>query len=602
MISKSAILWLATIAGATFAMALVAVFVVRAVAHHVGFVAKPRAERWHRKPTALAGGVGIFVAFVAGSLLGGGGFPWLFLGATAMFVLGLVDDVVHMKPYAKLIGQVIIAALAVVTGPVLPWTDVPILNQAVSFFWIIGITNAINLLDNMDGLAAGTACIAALFQSVFFLLQHQQGEAACAGALFAALLGFLVFNWNPASIFMGDCGALFLGYMLASLAMRSSYGRSRELLATIAVPVLVMLVPIFDTTFVTLTRITRGRPVSQGGRDHTSHRLVTLGMSERTAVTTLLGIGLTGGTVAVLARLGVNAGIWVGAPLIALALVFLGIHLARTDEPAEVPDRVNLLSSLTAFGYRRRIFEVLLDAVLAMVSFLAAFLLRFDGTIPPQVQQSVARVFLVVVATKLTALYIMRAYDGLWRHAGIRELLSLGRSAVVGSAALIVIVGIWLRFDALSRGALVIDGIVFAALLMAARVSFRLFRVLIAPPVLETEAGTRVLLWGAGDLGAQLARTLSEHPSEGIIPVGFVDDDPKKRGRLVNGLRVHGDCDTIAGLLDEGLANVVVITSVRISAERISTVVAKVGSDRVRRMRLLLEEVQPAPAALPFGD
>jgi UDP-GlcNAc:undecaprenyl-phosphate GlcNAc-1-phosphate transferase len=602
LISKNSLLLLAAIAGATFAFSLLSVFAVRALAHRVGFVAKPRAERWHRKPTALAGGVGIYAAFLAGTLIGGGTLPWLLVGASAMFVLGFVDDVVHMKPYAKLIGQVVIAALAVVAGPVLPWTSVAIVNQAISFFWIIGITNALNLLDNMDGLAAGIACVAALFQAIFFLIQHQQAEAACAAALFSALLGFLVFNWNPASIFMGDCGALFLGYVLASLAMRSSYGRSRELLATIAVPVLVMLVPIFDTTFVTLTRILRGRPVSQGGRDHTSHRLVTLGMSERTAVSTLIGIGLTGGTVAVLARVGMRSGVWVGAPLIAVALVFLGIHLARTDQPAEVPDRVNLLSSLTAFGYRRRVFEVLLDAVLAMVAFLTAFLLRFDGAIPAPVQQSVARVFIVVVATKLTALYLMRAYDGLWRYAGIRDLLLLGRAAVSGSAAVIVIVGLWLRFDALSRGALVIDGLVFAALLTASRVSFRLLRVLIAPPAAAPDSGsTRVLLWGAGDLGVQIARALSEHLSEGLTPIGFVDDDPKKKGRLVNGLRVHGDCGAIAGLLDSGAANLVVVTSLRISAERIAAVVATVGASRVRRMRLMLEEVHPV-RALPAAE
>jgi UDP-GlcNAc:undecaprenyl-phosphate GlcNAc-1-phosphate transferase len=561
----------------------------------VGFVARPRAERWHSKPTALAGGVGIFVAFLSGAFLSGGrSFPWMLAGAAAMFVLGFVDDILHLKPYTKLIVQLVIAALTVVTGPVLPWTAFPIVNQAVSFLWIVGITNAINLLDNMDGLAGGIACVASLFQAIFFLLQHQLPEAGCAAALTGALLGFLVFNWKPASIFMGDCGALFLGYMLASLAMRSSFGRSRELLATIAVPVLLMLVPIFDTTFVTVVRILRGRPVSQGGRDHTSHRLVTLGLSERTAVSVLLGVGLTGGLVGVAARLGMRAGVWVGAPLMGLALVFLGIHLARTDAPAELPDRVNLLSSLTAFGYRRRVFEVLLDGALVTVAFLAAFLLRFDGAVPRDVQQTMERVFPIVVAVKLTALLATRAYDGLWRYAGVRDLMRLARAAVVGSAVLIAILGIWLRFQNLSRGALFIDGLVFAALLAASRVSFRLFRVLIGPPATAPSAGTRVLLWGAGDMGAQLARTLTEHPDEGLIPVGFVDDDPRKTGRLINGLRVHGSSDDIAGLLDSGIANVVVVTSLRIPAHRISGVVATVGPSRVRRMRLTLEDVQPA--------
>lgn len=407
MIPTQWLLLLGGVVAATFAGSLVATFLTREVARYVGFVAKPRAERWHRAPTALAGGVGIFVAFAVASLVVGGPARSLLLGAATMFALGFIDDVFQLKPYAKLVGQVIIAALTVFSGRVLPWTSILIVDQALGFFWIIGITNAINLLDNMDGLAGGIACIGATFQAMFFLLQHQLPQAACACALAGALLGFLVFNWKPASIFMGDSGALFLGYTLAVLATESNYGRSRGLLATIAAPVLVMLVPIFDTTFVTLVRMMRGRPVSQGGRDHTSHRLVTLGLSEPTAVRTLLTLGILGGTIGVLGRLDVKAGVWIGAPLLVVTLAFVGIHLARTDKPVEDADRVNLLSSFAAFGYRRRIFEVMLDAVLAMVALGSAFLLRFDGDIPPDIEQALARIFLVVVAAKIAALYVV---------------------------------------------------------------------------------------------------------------------------------------------------------------------------------------------------
>jgi UDP-GlcNAc:undecaprenyl-phosphate GlcNAc-1-phosphate transferase len=333
--SQSAVVGPIEILSAAFVGSVVATYVTRQSARRIGFVAKPRAERWHRTPTALAGGTGIFFAFAGVALIAGvPSRTCLLTGATAMFVLGLVDDVFQLKPYAKLAGQALIAALTVYSGHVLPWTSVTMVNQAISFFWILGITNAINLLDNMDGLAGGVVCIAATFQALFFILQHQGPQAACAGALAAAVLGFLLFNWSPASIFMGDCGALFLGYTLATLATESNYGRSRGLLATVAAPVLVMLVPIFDTTFVTVVRVLRGRPVSQGGRDHTSHRLVTLGVSERTAVVALLMLGALGGTIGVLGRLGINAGVWIGAPLLALTLAFVGIHLARTDEPA----------------------------------------------------------------------------------------------------------------------------------------------------------------------------------------------------------------------------------------------------------------------------
>jgi len=593
--TKSLFIWLAAILVATFAAGVASTWTVRAIARRVGFVAKPRAERWHRKPTALAGGAAIFAVFLGASLfIGGsrGSLGTLMVGGAAMFALGFADDVVHMKPHTKLTGQVVIAALAVLTGPVLPWTTIPVVNQAISFFWVIGITNAINLLDNMDGLAAGVACIAASFQAVFFVLTHQSTEAAYAAALSGALLGFLWFNWNPASIFMGDCGALFLGFVLASLAMENSYGRSRGLLAAIAAPVLVMLVPIFDTTFVTLVRSVRGRPISQGGRDHTSHRLVTLGLSERTAVGGLLLLGILGGTTSVLARVGIKAGVWIGAPLLAFALLFLGLHLARTDQPVNTDDRVSLLSSLAAFGYRRRIFEVVLDAALAMTAFVAAFLLRFDGDIPPPIQGAVARVFPIVVAVKILTLYLMRSYDGLWRYAGVRELIRLGRAAVVASVGLIVVLGLWTQFRSLSRGALIIDGIVFSFLLMASRASFRLLRILIAPrPTAGPASGTRVLLWGAGDLGERIALTLAERFDDGLVPVGFIDDDRSKHGRVIHGLPVHGDSKAIAGLLANGVADVVIVTSPRILSARVSSVVGEVGTGRVRRVRLQLESV-----------
>jgi UDP-GlcNAc:undecaprenyl-phosphate GlcNAc-1-phosphate transferase len=594
VISRHLILWLLAVVGTALALSLVATFLTREVARRIGFVAKPRAERWHRAPTALAGGVGIFIAFSITSLVVGAPSRPLLFGATAMFVLGFIDDVLQLKPYAKLVGQVLIASLTVLSGHLMPWTSVVLVDQAIGFFWIIGITNAINLLDNMDGLAGGTACIGATFQAIFFLLQHQLPQAACAGALAGALLGFLVFNWRPASIFMGDCGALFLGYTLATLATESSYGRSRGLLVTIAAPVLVMLVPIFDTTFVTLVRILRGRPVSQGGRDHTSHRLVILGLSEATAVLALLVLGVLGGTIAVLARLGISAGVWIGTPLVAVTLAFVGIHLARTDEPANRSDHVSLLSSFAAFGYRRRIFEVMLDAVLAMVALASAFLLRFDGDIPADIKQALGRIFLVVVAAKVVALYVVRAYDGVWRYAGVRDLVRLSWGAVLGSMAVLVIVGMWLRFMALSRGALIIDGLVFAALVSASRLGFRFLRVVLGPQP-EVVESQKVLLWGAGDLGEQLARRLLDHGEEGLVPVGFVDDDPRKVGRVVHGLRVYGDSAQIPRLLERGLASFVVITSSRVSGERVTAVAAEVGASRVRRVRLLIEDV-PLPS------
>jgi UDP-GlcNAc:undecaprenyl-phosphate/decaprenyl-phosphate GlcNAc-1-phosphate transferase len=586
--------WILTILLVTGAVGFTATFATRATARAIGFVARPRAERWHRRPTALAGGIGFFIPFALALAY----FQaWrLLAGASAMFLLGLVDDLVQLKPYTKLSTQLLIAGLTVALGPALLWTPFPIVNQAISLFWIIGITNAINLLDNMDGLSAGVATVVAIFVCIFSLQQGQLALAGTSAALAGALLGFLVFNWNPASIFMGDCGSLFLGYSLSVLALQQNYGRSRSILVVIAAPVMVMLVPIFDTTFVTLTRILRGRPVSQGGRDHTSHRLVTLGLSEPIAVGTLMAVGALGGGIALSARVGFRPGVWIGAPLLVIALAFVAIHLARTDSPEPSAGSVGLLGWLRAFGYKRRIFEVLLDLVLAMVALVSAFLLRFDGEIPDSTALDLARVFPIIIAAKVVLLFVAGAYDGVWRYAGLPDLVRLVRGAIYGSAAAFVIAVIWVRLGTLSRGALLIDAVVFASLLAASRIGFRVLGVALRGNV-NAKGSTRLLVWGAGDMGAALVRKLLDAPEEGLVPVGFIDDDPSKLGRKIHGIPVLGSSHEIEQLLRSGLAERVLLASVAIGAERIGTVAMHVGKERLGRLRLVLEDIPRLPAA-----
>lgn len=306
---------------------------VRALARHWGVVARPRSDRWHTQPTALLGGVAFYVAVMATRLAIGRPLAedWVILAGSAwLFLVGLIDDLFHIRPYQKLLGQLLAAALVIWQGLNYPWTGTAPLDTAITLLWLVGITNGLNLLDNMDGLAAGIAAIAAGFLAAHFLTHGRPDEARDFAVLAAALLGFLVFNSYPASIFMGDCGALFLGFFLAADSLRGLHeeqtsGTRWDLM----VPVLVLAVPIFDTTLVSVLRQLNGRAISQGGRDHSSHRLVAWGLSERLAVWTLYGLALiSGGLALVLEHVSFGAGL---AVCLAYGMALLGfsVFLAR---------------------------------------------------------------------------------------------------------------------------------------------------------------------------------------------------------------------------------------------------------------------------------
>jgi len=214
-------------------------------------------------------------------------FLWLLAGGTLMFVLGLIDDMrgVGFSFKIKFVGQGIAAALIVFNGIRIDFLPYEFLNILVTMLWIIGITNAFNFLDNMDGLSGGIALISSIILGILTIQQGQYFSALLFLTLAGSLIGFLRYNFNPSSIFMGDAGALFIGYMLAALTVSNSYITTRSVSQLpVVVPVLVLGVPLFDTFSVMVIRWKEGRSFFVGDNSHFSHRLVELGMSTKQAV------------------------------------------------------------------------------------------------------------------------------------------------------------------------------------------------------------------------------------------------------------------------------------------------------------------------------
>jgi UDP-GlcNAc:undecaprenyl-phosphate GlcNAc-1-phosphate transferase len=262
--------------------------------------AVPLPDRWHRTITPASGGIALFGAFVLAlqpALFSGAvgrEYVPLLVGAGAAFALGFWDDTASIGVQKKFAGQVAIALGAAAAGVRPDWLPLWA-GIAVACVILVASMNSFNLLDNMDGLAAGTAAIAALGLALVAGLVPGSGSSVVAASLAGACIGFLPFNYRlrrPAALFMGDSGSHMLGFALGGLALLASPGGAGGAAAAVAAPLLILAVPVLDTGLVMLVRFSEGRSVWQGGRDHSSHRLVYSGMGERRAVAVLLGIAV----------------------------------------------------------------------------------------------------------------------------------------------------------------------------------------------------------------------------------------------------------------------------------------------------------------------
>jgi UDP-GlcNAc:undecaprenyl-phosphate/decaprenyl-phosphate GlcNAc-1-phosphate transferase len=578
---------------------VVLTYAVREAANRYGFVAKPKSDRWHKRPTAMMGGVAIFLT----TLLMYAAFvpktqeSLIVIGASSfLFLVGLLDDILNIKPYQKLIGQLIGATMIVGLGPRLPITGYELVDIWITVFWLIGITNAINLLDNMDGLAAGIAAIASISLAIGFYLGGQPGELVFVMVFLGALLGFLFFNFNPASIFMGDCGSMFVGFLLASSVLLGQIGgRSRGIFSILAVPVLILFVPIFDTTFVTILRKLWGRKASQGGRDHTSHRLVALGLSERSAVLMIYGFAVAAGVLSILVAQLETLQSFALIGIFTAALAIVGVYLSKVKVYAEREDdlakRNNaVFAFLIDVSYKRRIFEVFLDAFLIMFSYYSAYVLLFGVRLEYTANWDLfIRTAPLLVVLKLFAFLAVGVYRGLWRYTSVSDLITFTKGVVAGSVLSVFAILILYRFQNFSRAVFVVDAIILMLMLVGSRMAFRLIREFL--PEGARVDGRRVLIYGAGDGGEMVLRELRNNSALNYRPVGFVDDDPLKKGKVINGMQVYDANGSLADICREKSIQEILISSEKISKQALDRVreVCRNGNMDLKRAELRIE-------------
>lgn len=565
--------------GAAFLLSLGITPLVRSLSIKSGCVARPRSDRWHQKTTGLFGGIAIF----AGMML-----AWLFIGffclgfhagimplvpillaGSAVFLLGLADDIFSLNAQYKLTGQVVIASVLVFAGIQAGWFDSMTANKLISILWIVGITNAFNLLDNMDGLSAGIALISGFFLLMWILMEPpaltpaQHALHLFLLAYLGAIGGFLVYNFNPASIFMGDSGSLFIGFTLAVLMIAVSPGQPHgsrifNQLSVIFIPILILFVPILDTAFVSFMRKLSARSIFQGGTDHSSHRMVAIGLSERRAVWVLYVFSILSGFIALaIIPLQLFVSVLIIAVYLLLVLLFW-LYLGNVEiYKSETPElKTGIFPKKIPAEHGKTFLKIILDLILITIAYYAAYLLRFEGDIGPDLNFFL-KSLPIMFACQISAFFYFKVYQNVWKGARLGDMAEYFYGVTAGTVAAMLVLLFLYRFQYFSRAVFVIYWGVMLILVIFSR-SF--FRVLDENLYKANRSGKPTLVYGAG-LGGQLAvREIESNSRLGLTVKGFIDDNHKLKGKKIYGYPVYGSIKDFERLVNRLKIQVVVIS------------------------------------------
>jgi UDP-GlcNAc:undecaprenyl-phosphate GlcNAc-1-phosphate transferase len=574
---------------------------VRYLGMRGGAVVPPRPDRWHSNPTPTMGGVGFALAslvvvlgtqLLPGARLESPHEVAVPIAALAMFLIGVLDDRLQLSPLAKLVASLVVGAIVVfviATGraTAMPW---PLTVAAV--LWFGGVVHALNLLDNMDGLAGGIAMFAAAVMAYLYAPVLGEALVLFLGAVAGSLIGFLYWNRHRARLFMGDSGSLFLGASLAAASLVPLTAPMNGFIQTAVVVGLVLVVPLFDTAFVLVLRRLAGRKATRGGTDHVSHRLVSLGFSERSSVRILYLIGLSAGVLAFLIQ---REGLQPMLPLVVMfgiGVVLVGIYLARV-RAYDAEDFLALQKSsfapfLKDLTFRWHAGQVLLDLALITACYYAAWRIRFEGQEFENFFPFFAASLPIVIGCKLGALYVSGLYARSWETFSLVDLMAVLRGVVFGSLISIVIAVYVYRIEGFSRAVFIIDAALLLLAIVGTRASFRAMGDLAH---IRRKQITRVLVYGAGASGQLLVREMRANPAWNMRPIGFLDDDPVKWRRYVMGVPVQGRLEDLARLLEDHRVDEIVLSSPAIGPEREADI-RRVCEDVGKPVRRLFLEIK----------
>jgi UDP-GlcNAc:undecaprenyl-phosphate GlcNAc-1-phosphate transferase len=582
----------------------------RRISIAVGAIDLPGPRKIHDRPIPRLGGLA-----VVGSFLLVGGFLCVMhfprahpihgnmcaafgLGVLPILLVSLRDDVESVGVVTKFLAHFAGAGIAISFGITLApkihllgldlnigWLAIPL-----SFLWIVGVTNAFNIVDGLDGLSAGLALISAASLVGVSFMTGRATMASIALVLSGSLVGFLPFNLFPAKIFLGDTGATAAGFWLACLAL--SGGSTLSAGMAVLIPIFLIGVPLAETLVSMLRRLLRrleggSAAIFQADREHIHHRLLAAGITQRRAVTLLYGAGL----------LAAGAGlfsVFLSARAAALLLVTLlaatviGITRLNYDEFALVRRGV-ILRIYDAPVLKRALFPVFFDLAMVALASYAAIVLKWDDWGLVEHRALAFRLVEILPPVTLVTFWSMHLYRGAWRQANIADLL---RSSLAVTAAAIlggvVVVAMMREPPPATFGAIYL--LSSLALTNGSRASYRLFSYLSRR---ASSSGISVVIYGAGLGGTLALREILSNKGLAMKPLGFIDDDPSMVGRLVNGYPVLGSIDNLSKVLEASRVEGVVVATEKISRENLLAVedACRATGARISRFRVQFDNL-----------
>jgi UDP-GlcNAc:undecaprenyl-phosphate GlcNAc-1-phosphate transferase len=619
--------------GLAFLTALVLTPMVRSLAVKLRALDLPDWRKVHDHPIPRMGGLSIIIAFSLvlyiafridyfyfhPALMEDANLCWVLAAGAVMFFMGAVDDFRRLSPGVKFFIQLGAAILVAHTSYQikvlsLPFGDYPLGAWAipVTVLWIVAITNALNLLDGLDGLAGGISFIIALSMFGIAVLTQNIGVALISMTLAGSILGFLRYNFHPASIFLGNSGAYTLGFILSLLSLQSNLKGTTAVIFLI--PILLLGLPIMDTALSMIRRLLKslhilgedekrnllkffflnGKSLFKADRDHIHHRLLQMGFTQQNAVALLYAITLLLGVVAFASVYfrDVNHALLIASIAIAS---YIGIKRLGYSEIQFLRNGTLLpLFDLNLLSWR--IFKVFLDIIIITLSYYLAFLLRFEGDLTPQVKAYLLSTIPLVLAVKISVFFLTGLYRGMFRYINVDDLLKILKATFLGNLVTLFVLWMVPTWGVMSWAVLVIDFNLLFLLIAGTRSSFRILEHL---HLANNHEGKRILLYGLGKNSVHALNELINNPRLGLRPVGFIDDDPRNQQDFVNGIPVLGDLESLEKILVEYSISEVILSDADLAPEKLEGLmeICRPRQVSLRRFQAKLEEI-PSSASL----